>query len=40
MNYNRGKHGRKKERRKTGNDVTGLDDERVLQQAEGESWTS
>jgi len=31
--------GSKKEKRKTENDVTGLDDERGLQQVEGESWT-
>src|SRR6218665_1636955 len=39
-NYNRGKNGREKEKTKTENDVTGLDDERGLQQVEGESWTS
>src|SRR6218665_334039 len=37
-NYNRGKNGREKEKRKTKNDVTGLDAERGLQQVEGESW--
>ena len=35
-----GKNGREKEKRKTENDVTGLDDESGLQQVEGESWTS
>src|SRR6218665_1175257 len=35
-NYNRGKNGREKEKRKTKNDVTGLDAERGLQQVEGE----
>ena len=39
-NYNRGKNGREKEKRKAENGVTGLDDERGLQQVEGESWTS
>src|SRR6218665_432532 len=39
-NYNRGKNGRYKEKRKTKNDVTGLDAERGLQQVEGESWGS
>ena len=40
-NYNRGKNGSEKEKRKTENDVTGLeDDERRLQQVEGESCTS
>jgi len=39
-NYNRGKNGREKEKKKTENDVIGLDDERRLQQDEGESWTS
>ena len=39
-NYNRGKNAKEKEKRKTENDVTGLDDERGLQQVEGESWTS
>ena len=39
-NCNRGKNGREKEKRKTQNDVTGLDDERRLQQVEGEKWTS
>src|SRR6218665_226722 len=38
--YNRGKNGREKEKRKTKNDVTGLDAERGLQQVEGESWGS
>ena len=39
-NYNRGKSGREKDKRKTENDVIGLDDERRLQQVEGESRTS
>jgi len=39
-NYNRGNNGREKQKRKIENDVTGLDDERGLQQVEGESWTS
>jgi len=38
--YNRGKNGRENEKRKTENDVTGMDDERGLQQVEGETWTS
>ena len=38
-NYNRGNNVREKEKRKTENDATGLDDERGLQQVEGESWT-
>jgi len=39
-NYNRGKNGREKGKRKTKNDVTGLDAERGLQQVEGDSWRS
>jgi len=39
-NYNRGKNGREKEKRKTKNDVTELDAERGLQQVEEESWRS
>ena len=35
-NHNRGKNGRKKDKRKTENDVIGLDDERGIQQVEGE----
>jgi len=37
---NRGKNGSQKEKRKNENDITGLDDERGVQQVEGESWTS
>jgi len=40
LNYNRWKHGREKDNRKTENDVIGLNDDRRLQQVEGESWTS
>ena len=38
--WNRGKNGREKDKRKTKNDVTGLDAERGLQQVEVESWGS
>ena len=38
-NYNRGKNGREQEKRKTTENY-GLDDERGLQQVDGESWTS
>jgi len=38
--YVQGQNGREKEKRKTENDVTRLDDERGLQQVEGEGWTS
>jgi len=34
------KHGREKGKRKTENDVTGLNDERGLQEVEVESWIS
>jgi len=39
-NYNREKNVRKKDKRKTESNVIGLDNERGLQQVEGESWTS
>src|SRR6218665_1002530 len=38
-NYNRGKSGGRKEKRRTENDVIGLDDEGGLQQVEGKSRT-
>jgi len=37
-NYNRGKNGSEKDKRKTKSDVIGLDDERGLQQVEVERW--
>src|SRR6218665_2480052 len=36
--YNRGKNGREKDKRKTEKDVSRLDDEIRLQQIKGESW--